>query len=333
MHKRRKNADLPPIVLKDDAVRLSVASGTRSGAIRLTREQVCCLASEEEVVVVASREASPGVLSHRGVAASAEHWPRFKPSSKTLPHWFDRPQPCIDSLISTHRAAIDALRMALSDEPLFDDDVHDDLWLLLFLLSNSFDAAVRNVRATLRLNYDNAAAFAKAAVGVPHPRSTEFNSYLHARVLPGATPFEEPLLVLRPVHARFTALMDEFTEDEVINGLTYDKELLRCRCLEACRRTRRLVKMVSVIDLAGVSWHHYDRRALRALQRSSRESATYFPGLLGLSIIVNPPSFFRALWLLAKHSFPRRILQKFHICSSKDTITVLELCTALETTV
>lgn len=234
---------------------------------------------------------------------------------------FARPQANVDELLAEHADAIATLRAAIAGDPNLTSEV-DDLWLLRFILSNgSASKAVAPLRATLAFRKENGERLAQAASEYPDPKHADMNKFSIADLLPAhvTTLSDEPILVVRVGRSDVKTLMDRYTEDEVVDYLNYSKEIAFLRCDATTRETRRLVKMITILDLAAMKLNGSDKRFMKALGRSSREAEVRYPQLLALTVPINAPFFVNLLWGLGKRFLPARTLAKMRFCGSRDS--------------
>ena len=264
----------------------------------------------------------------RGEArAEAADWPRADPHAilKTLA--FSRAQPAIADLLAEHASAIAALRAAIADVPEFaagaDATVkYDDVFLLRFILSNGAGTAETEaaVRSCIKWRAENAALLARAADGLPHPDMGEVNKFSYAELWTFASLADEPVQIIRAGKSNTHRWMDRFTADHVVETMNYQKEQAFLRADAATRRTGRLVKMVTVIDMHSSRLTDNDNRFFKALGRASKESELFYPQLLEMTVAINVPSYMNLLWPIAKRIMPAKTLAKFRICGARDTM-------------
>jgi len=261
--------------------------------------------------------ATPG-----SVAPSA--WPRAPPDAKHKKLIFSRAQPNVDELLATHASEIAALRVAIADTKFEDAATpivpFDDLWLLRFLLSNGAAGAEKAVRATLKWREEKAPMLALAAAGQEHPLHAKIATMSLAEVYSLRTVSDEPVQLIRAGLSNVKRLMDTHTPEEVIEWMNFQKEQAFLVCDEATRRTRRLVKMVCVLDMHSSRFMDNDNRFFKALGRASKDSELYYPQLLAITVGVNVPGYLNLIWPIAKRLMPAKTLAKFRICSARDTV-------------
>ena len=97
----------------------------------------------------------------------------------------------------------------------------------------------------------------------------------------------EPLFIVRTGYCNLKGLMNACTMDEVARLATISKEVAFAECDKKTRKTRQLVKMISIIDLEGFSMFGGDSRFHKALGESSKQAAVYYPQLLGKTVLIS----------------------------------------------
>lgn len=270
----------------------------------------------------ASEPATEGCPFHRippRPPAPLTDWPRVPPGSKLKVSRYDRTQENIDDLLAMHADDLRALRGKLGSEKLLSSE-HDDIFLLRFLLSNkSVEKSEAPLRETLRWRKENAARLAQAAAWYRDPKHDAMGKMSIADLLDVTTLNDEPVLVVRSGRSDVRSLMDAYSQDEVVEYLNYAKERAFRMCDEATRRTRRLVKMITVLDCAQSKLSGNDSRFMKALGRSSKEAEVHYPQLLALTVPINTPPFMSLLWGIAKRFLPARTVAKLRVCGASNT--------------
>ena len=275
-----------------------------------------------------SPAAAPPVASPTNVSPpEASSWPRAPPNAKWRKLAFPREQANVDDLLAKHATAIAALKAAIADDSRFAEGAnsripYDDIWLLRFILSNGEGKkAEAAVRATLQFRAENAATLARCAAGEPHPLKAAMSQWSITDIYGHRTRLDEPVQLIRAGKSNVKRLMDTYTEDEVVSQMNYEKERAFIMCDDATRRTRRLVKMVTVVDMHSGRFGDNDNRFYKALGRASKESELFYPQLLAITVGINVPSYLNLIWPIAKRLMPAKTLAKFRVCGARDTTT------------
>ena len=204
-----------------------------------------------------------------------------------------RSQPSIESLLATHAEALAALRAELADEAA--GWASDDLWLLRFCLSHrTTEKAADAARATLRYRAANSDLLRRAMEG-GGSHEDALGALNKQALLPSPTLLGEPVHVVRAAASDVKKLMDDFTEEEVVDG----PQPLEGAGLPPLRRRGRSPQRPPRqarlrADIRDGRLSDLDLRFLRALGRASAETEKFYPQLLGLVAAVNAPRWVHA---------------------------------------
>ena len=265
----------------------------------------------------------PGCPFHKTPPAAPRpitEFPRVPPHATLKPTKYERVQDDIDELLAKHADAIIELRGRVAEAPHYKADDYDDIFLLRFLLSNgTIDKAETNLRSTFVFRHEQRERLARAASNIKDPKHEPMSKLSIADLLEVTTLADEPILVVRTGRSDVRALMNAYSEDEVVEYLNYSKETAFQRCDAATKRTRRLVKMITILDMNHSKMSGNDRRFFKALGRASKDAEIYYPQLLALTVPVNPPAYIGILWQLGKRFMPARTIAKIRFCSATDT--------------
>ena len=226
--------------------------------------------------------------------------------------------PLISDLLKEHRDKTDQVLAAIKPDVREDDDVIvDDLFALRFLLSSKtrdVSEAVKHARETLKWRRANKEMLKRAAVG-DLPNGQVFNSFVktgYGGVLSGY----HPVFIVRAGIAETPALMNTLTHDQVLEYLLAQNEKGFRMTDQLTRSTGRLCKLITVIDGAHMSIFKFDRRFPKAQGASSHLSAVYYPQLLGKSVMINPPSFFKMMFAVFSIFMSSAAKEKFGLCGA-----------------
>lgn len=190
----------------------------------------------------------------------------------------------------------------------------DDIWLLRFILSNKGTAkdAVEKCKFTIQWRKDNKETLDMIAAGGEIPHKDLFNKYQvagpHKCDKDGA-----PCFIVRIGLSNPSALMDAATHDQVVEFLLFSREKDFLTCDRITREKRRIVKCISIQDMRGMKLLS-DRRFFKALGASSKLSEKLYPQLLGTSVPINIPSFFKFIMKFATAFMSKKSLAKMKPC-------------------
>ena len=233
----------------------------------------------------------------------------------------------LDPLLEEHATAIQTLlddtATALADArakcPALE---FDDIFLLRYLLSNDADVAKagEQLRKGLAWRVEHAAVVAAVARGDAPPLHATIAPYCVADFAFG-TREDAPVYVVRTGLGDPRRLMDACTPEQVLAWLMYQKERAFQRCDALTRGSRRLVKMVNVVDFAHLRWSLWggsnDPRFFKVMGASSKTAEYVYPQLLNKSVMINLPRFFSVIYAFVKPFIPARTRKKINICPGR----------------
>jgi hypothetical protein len=229
----------------------------------------------------------------------------------------------VDELLKNKKESIEKLK-TLVDDKLFalDAQQYDDIFLLRYVLTHgdNFEKAADCVKQTIlwrKENHEKIINAVKTGFGPKHEIAVRFNTVGHAGSLPA--PGNEPIYVVRTGYCDIKGLMNTMTHEEVVDWLHFTKEKVWRECDSKTRETRLLTKEISVIDMANFSLFGGDSRFYKCLGEASKLSAIYYPQLLGKTVLINTPSYFRILYKTFSIFMPQSALDKQVLCPAKDT--------------
>lgn len=230
--------------------------------------------------------------------------------------WQPEAQESLDALLEKHSDTVASVLDSLANEPLLASkpELYDAIWALRFVLSfPSVDEACDKARRALayRAQYAPMLEACTDSGCVDYKNFGAMRRLFVSRVIEEATLHDEPVSVVRVSQCNVKELCDTWEDEEIFAFLQHNKELAHLRADAATRRTRRLVKMVTILDMKGISPLYFTAagtRLWRIMQRSSKMDV--YPQLLALTAVVNAPNWISAIWAVAKVWAPKKNLRK-----------------------
>jgi hypothetical protein len=158
----------------------------------------------------------------------------------------------VAKLLVKHKSEIEQMASKLGPE--IDPKVHDEIFLLRFILSfKEVDLAVDAVRKCIAWRTENAALLQlvdRKECVVAHERIAKYAvSAYHSKPLADGS----PLLVTRAGICDLTSLLENVTQAELVDWLMWLNETAHRECDRITRETGRITKVVRVNDMAGAS--------------------------------------------------------------------------------
>ena len=187
----------------------------------------------------------------------------------------------VDQLLAQHKTDVEQLQ-SLSSGFLPTAPLYDEIFLLRFVLTHSkkgtcdFQEAIEALKKTVAWRTENAEILERTVATGKAPNQElcmKFNTCGYAGDLGGY----EPIFVVRTGHCNSRGLMSTLSMEEVTDWLHFSREIAFRRCDERTRKTRMMIKTITVIDLAGFSLFAGDSRFQKCLTKASELSALYYP--------------------------------------------------------
>ena len=199
----------------------------------------------------------------------------------------------VDELLQKYKTEIGTLRSKVADVfPQDQPDFYDDLFVMRFVMTHSkggkecnFKDAEDALRKTLAWRKQHAELLKRTYDTQKAPNTDmceKFNTVGYAGDLGGL----EPIFVVRTGHCNSKGLMNSLTAEQVTDWLHFSREIAFRMCDERTRKTRTMIKNITIIDLAGWSIFAGDSRFEKCLQKASELSAIYYPQLLVRNALV-----------------------------------------------
>lgn len=235
-------------------------------------------------------------------------------------------RPAVADLLAENSAEVAALRRALESYPLFDTHVHDELWLLRYILSHKKSgvaAAAAAARHTLEWRRDNRIDELSAALrSVPLDEFPPVKYAHSTHVEPDAVRFVQPNASRGPLAL---ALLPGFNFNKAASSLSQEEysTMLYCinewfflACDRATRETGRLTKSCRLLNCKGFSTSRLNRAHLKMDGAIGKKIEDCYPQLLGSIIILDVSPVVLVLWRAVKYFFPKRFVEKMDMISS-----------------
>ena len=164
----------------------------------------------------------------------------------------------------------------------------------------------------------NAAMLADAAAGKPPPKHDIIGPYCVAEIHSARSVSHEALYIVRAGLCNPAGLMRLVSTADFLQWLMYQKELAFRICDAETRERRVLVKMISIVDLSGVTLAMgSDSSYQRTIGDSGKLSEEVYPQLLARQAIIHPPSFFWVLFSIFKHFMSAKVMEKLGFCPGR----------------
>ena len=218
-------------------------------------------------------------------------------------------EPFAADVSAAHRGQIDALLHSIQGWDSGGTCIVDELFVLRFLLADPANAE-RNLKACLEWRQRNRDTLIEASKGhLPH--EAEIQKHAKKGVC-GWLGDQYLISVVRAGHGNSSGIMKELTYDQALAHLLFHNEYLFTLVDQQTRRTGRMCKVITVLDLQGFSMRSFDRRFAKASGDSTHLATMYYPQLTKTVVLINLPVTFRIL-----HSFATRFPSRASLDAQK----------------
>lgn len=225
-------------------------------------------------------------------------------------------RPAVRDLLEKHSDDMESLRKLVTvDNPLYNADYHDDLWLLRFLLFHKKPAkAAKAALNTMKYRSEHGLDVPEELgwliplvegadipdVFRPYTERLENDAVFHTQ------PHDDRGVIayIRLVGVDMTRMVSEVPKEELRATMRCTNEFYFRVLDEVTRRTGRLTKMVRLIDLDGITAKKLNRKFLKIDGQIAKEVEDHYPQLLGSVSVFNAPKVLEAAWKVIQYFFP-----------------------------
>ena len=222
----------------------------------------------------------------------------------------------VADLVAQHAALLRELRKTDELRPLLVPTVHDDLFLLRYLLSAKGDLAkaVKNLSKAIKWRTEQASLLE----GIDSlPEVQEVMAITPARMLPHRTAHGQPVQVVAPFAGDLHALTIKPERWHFVTGIA-NREASYGLCDQLTRSTGRLTKLVVIQDLSGLSMSallEYSK-GLQLQGNMSKLSEFLYPQMVATVVIVHAPWYVSRLHAMVKPLLSPKLLEKMKLVTS-----------------
>jgi hypothetical protein len=187
----------------------------------------------------------------------------------------------VDELLVKHQADIEEVKKLAADF-LPKDAMYDDIFVLRFVITHSkkgscdFGEAVEALRKTIDWRLKNAEILEQTVATGKAPNEDMCMKFLTCGYA-GDVGGYEPIFIVRTGHCNSKAMMSTLSIEQVTDWLNYSREIAFRKCDERTRKTRMMIKTITILDLAGFSIFAGDSRFNKCQRKASELSALYYP--------------------------------------------------------
>lgn len=212
-------------------------------------------------------------------------------------------------------------------EPLDLADVPSDFYLFRYLLNegeseDQVALADATVRKSIPLKLKWVETLRKAAAGERLPQDAAIREHVLFDFWENGNDTAPPTLVVRSGYSNPSSLMDNFSHEQVVEWLLWQRCQAWKRVMEVERKTSRFSFLVSINDFENMSLlTAREPRFFKALADTTDLGHQLFPCISGKHAMVNIGWTFRTLFAFARWFMPERTVRKVGMCGASDTRT------------
>eukprot|EP00547_Thalassionema_nitzschioides_P010515 CAMPEP_0194227424 /NCGR_PEP_ID=MMETSP0156-20130528/42848_1 /TAXON_ID=33649 /ORGANISM="Thalassionema nitzschioides, Strain L26-B" /LENGTH=581 /DNA_ID=CAMNT_0038959905 /DNA_START=62 /DNA_END=1806 /DNA_ORIENTATION=+ len=116
--------------------------------------------------------------------------------------------------------------------------------------------------------------------------------------------------ILTPKYMDQENFVKEISLEETVEVTLYGNEIIFQVLDDITRRTGKLTKLLRITDLTDYALKDVNLEYLKRHSAATKALEDHYPGLLGSSIVNNPPTWCNATWKVIKHLFPKRVQER-----------------------
>jgi len=261
-----------------------------------------------------------------GITSEAPHARRRKMAIGTKnPSVESHGRALVRDLIKQHEKQIIELRTAMRQVPLFNEDQHDDLWLLRFVLSHKgATAAYEAAQRCLIFRHEHSLDDPNFPIGGPEALKVPAVEHLFSQMKDeSGMLFYKPdadrgaIYMITPALIGLRTVAANVSEEDYRREQRLAAEWLFRQCDETTRRTGYLTKYTRLLNLEGMSLTQVDSGFLKRVAAAHREMDFAYPQLLGGVLVCNAPGWINAVFRGMRPLLPERIINKVDFVAPK----------------
>ena len=229
--------------------------------------------------------------------------------------------------------AVQKQALALMKQKLYDDmlsasqfeEVVSERRLLRFLRGMNFDIelAVSMFRDMLRWRKENDVDAIRTDIvendmtPADFPHAGRVQRYYMSNMQYGHDEHGRPIHVEQIGKTCVKKLLSSFSEEEWIRHHIYQMEYLMLELDRISKEQGKLVRIVSIYDLRGLSKEHLHRGAIKLFKKTIKVTQNYYPEMMENCFFINSPKLFTMAWAMIKPWISERTVKKIEILGSK----------------
>mmetsp|Transcript_32296 Transcript_32296/g.49105 ORF Transcript_32296/g.49105 Transcript_32296/m.49105 type:complete len:291 (-) Transcript_32296:465-1337(-) len=235
-------------------------------------------------------------------------------------------RPLVKDLLEKHASQLVELRNILEKEESYSKDHYDNLWMLRFLLSHkkvskASAAAISTMNFRKERKINELGDIRHKMIDHLEAETSDRNFEIHRKHMkfchsPLAIIYALPdpdrglIQILTPKYMDQENFVKEISLEETVEVTLYGNEIIFQVLDDITRRTGKLTKLLRITDLTDYALKDVNLEYLKRHSAATKALEDHYPGLLGSSIVNNPPTWCNATWKVIKHLFPKRVQER-----------------------
>ena len=236
-------------------------------------------------------------------------------------------RPVVNDLLEKHQKEIQKLREEIQNDPLYDANKHDELWILRFVLSHKrkHKEALKSMKHTLQYRKEHGLdekdiRFSRPDAEVEDcPEMKAFLKYAESDTFIWCVPQEQGPVVtyIRYKGCDQHALVANLDESYWPPTFRYLAEWAFQWCDYTTRTTGRLTKNTRLIDFTGMKLTDVSREMGRRDSKAMNMTEDCYPQLLQSIFLCHPPTWIQIIWRFFRPLLPKRMVEKVDFIQPK----------------
>lgn len=237
-------------------------------------------------------------------------------------------RPAVRDLIAKHRVAIDEICTNLRKESdLFDEDKHDDLWILRFVLSHKGHnkQALKAAIETLEYRYEFDLDSQDIREFPPGPRAKDksFQSYFDC-IEDSDFVFDIPhkdrgVVVFLGANGFDQNKLQKLPFEDRVRAFSYFNEWTHQWLDYTTRKTGRLTKSIRLLNVKGAGLYSINFQTIRLEAKAANSLQEYYPQMLESFYICDPPTWAHIPWKTIRPLLPARVAKKIDFVAPRSS--------------
>lgn len=243
---------------------------------------------------------------------------------------FEDRRPPVKEMISEYRDLIDTVQKELSENDLYDQAKHDDLWILRFLLSHkkNTERALEAAKSTLIFRQKRSLDSKDIRFTPPQDRDKVQDNEPFHRFMDGGVGLDGVTEVVPDkkrggsifyfnISSIDTHKLAEVDAEDWMIGMNYVNEWSFQWLDYITRTTGRLTKSVHIVNVEGIYFSMYNMTTQTKYTNAAHAMQDCYPQAVQAYLVCHAPIWIEGPWKLLKPLLPTRVVEKLDFLNPK----------------